>query len=134
MFIFLILDILRLVYERWEPNDSYSKVLKTDYGLEKNVWPVVYRCLHSLVAIRQKVRFILISDKSLNDDCKQRLYEACDVFRDLGLVRAGIRLQDRVSTSDMKEGVDIPPFIGLIDSNIILKELKAKDNVGCVFF
>lgn len=99
---------------------SLSESSCIPHGLEINVWPVVLNFLHTLISIRNTVRKVLSSGSITDSLCKKRLYEACDRFRDIDLVNAGIRLQDRATAIDLSRGLDISPFIGLVDKKFLI--------------
>ncbi|CAH8512949.1 unnamed protein product [Schistosoma turkestanicum] len=101
---------------------SLFELTSIPHGLEINVWPIVFNFLHTLVSIRNTIRKMLSSGSVMDSSCKKRLYEACDRFRDIDLVNAEIRLQDRATTMDLSRGLDIPPFIGLVDKIFLLNE------------
>ncbi|XP_018648320.1 putative cysteinyl-tRNA synthetase [Schistosoma mansoni] len=101
---------------------SLSESTCIPHGLEINVWPVVLNFLHILVSVRNTIRKILSSGSITDSSCKKRLYEACDRFRDIDLVNSGIRLQDRATAIDLSRGLDISPFIGLVDKKFLISE------------
>ncbi|CAH8567700.1 unnamed protein product [Schistosoma margrebowiei] len=101
---------------------SLSESTCIPHGLEINIWPVVLNFLHTLISIRNTVRKVLSSGSITDSLCKKRLYEACDRFRDVDLVNAGIRLQDRATAIDLSCGLDISPFIGLVDKKFLMSE------------
>ncbi|CAH8855126.1 unnamed protein product [Trichobilharzia szidati] len=101
---------------------SLSELTTLPHGLEVNVWPVVLEFLHTLASVRNTVKGLLSSGCITDSACKKRLYEASDRFRDVDFVDAGIRLQDRATASDLSKGINVPPFIGLVDKSILLSE------------
>ncbi|KAA0191499.1 Cysteine--tRNA ligase cytoplasmic [Fasciolopsis buskii] len=103
-----------------------NSVIRTRFGLETEVWPILFRLLFSIASMRQTVRALLFSGSVHDKACKQRLLTACDRMRDEDLVRAGIRLQDRAGTSDMMRSVNSAPAIGLVAPEILAEEILAK--------
>ncbi|KAH8870383.1 Cysteine--tRNA ligase, cytoplasmic [Schistosoma japonicum] len=99
-----------------------SELTCIPHGLEINAWPVVLNFLYTLVSVRNTIRKVLSSGTITDSACKKRLYRACDRFRDIDLVNAEIRLQDRATTADLIRGLDIPPFIGLVDKKFLINE------------
>lgn len=107
-----------------------NSVIRTRFGLETEVWPILFRLLFSIASMRQTVRALLFSGSVHDKACKQRLLTACDRMRDEDLVRAGIRLQDRAGTSDMMRSVNSAPAIGLVAPEILAEEILAKAKVS----
>ncbi|KAF7261836.1 hypothetical protein EG68_00881 [Paragonimus skrjabini miyazakii] len=105
---------------------SLSDLMCKPFALETEVWPIVFRILYRLVSIRQSVRSELLSGTHADKEIKQHLLTACDRMRDVDLVVAGVRLQDRCTSAELSLGVQLAPFLGLVDPLILSEEVEAK--------
>ncbi|KAA3680819.1 cysteinyl-tRNA synthetase [Paragonimus westermani] len=109
--------------------ESLSDLMRKPFALETEVWPVVFQLLYRLVSVRQSVRSELLSGTHTDKEVKQRVLMACDRMRDVDLVVAGVRLQDRCTSAELSLGLQLAPFLGLVDPLILSEEVEAKSKV-----
>ncbi|KER21940.1 hypothetical protein T265_09842 [Opisthorchis viverrini] len=105
---------------------TLSQLLDTPFGLETEIWPIVFSLLLQLVLLRQSARARLLTTGAADKAQKQRILSACDRMRDKDLVIAGVRLQDRTSAADLVSGIQLPPCLGLVDASILAEEVRDK--------
>ncbi|KAG5450199.1 Cysteine--tRNA ligase, cytoplasmic [Clonorchis sinensis] len=105
---------------------TLSELLDNPFGLETEVWPIVFSLLLQLVLLRQSARARLLTTGVADKAQKQRILSACDRMRDKDLVVAGVRLQDRTSAADLVSGIQLPPCLGLVDASILAEEVRDK--------
>ncbi|CAL8101459.1 unnamed protein product [Calicophoron daubneyi] len=108
-------------------NKTLSTLVESEFGIETNAWPVVYRLLYRLASLRQIVRALVLSDSVTDRQLKSRLMEACDRMRDVDLVTAGVRLQDRTGVQGVSAAFLQTPYLGIVDPTILAEEVMQKN-------